>query len=245
MRIGVLLAGLVAEELVPRWGEYDRFFKALLARAEGEPVEVEAWRVVEGEFPPGPEAADGWIISGSKHGVYENHAFIPPLKDFIRAAASARAPMVGVCFGHQIMAEALGGRAEKSAKGWGLGLHEYRLTAIPRWMDGAPERLSLPAVHQDQVVEAPPEATRLAGSEFCENAILAYGDPERPWAFSIQPHPEFTETFLRELIALRRGASFPEDRADEALAPLAAGASAHDGDAAARWIRDFFLMHKK
>ena len=242
MRIGVLQAGLVAGELVAGWGEYDRFFAALLGRT-GEPFDVRGWRVVEGEFPDGPDAADGWIISGSKHGVYEDHAFIPPLKDFIREAAAARTPMIGVCFGHQIMAEALGGRAEKSAKGWGLGLHEYETIRRPGWMATAPERLRLPAVHQDQVTIAPPEATRLAASPFCENAILAYGDPERPWAISIQPHPEFTADFTRELLALRRGASFPEALTDDALAGMDASAT-HDGKWAADWFRDFLSLHR-
>ncbi len=244
MRIGVLIAGLTADELAQDWGQYDRFFATLLAQS-GEPFTVEGWRVVEGEFPDGPGAADGWIISGSKHGVYEDHAFIPPLKAFIRDAAAARVPMIGVCFGHQIMAEALGGRAVKSEKGWGLGLHEYKTVARPGWMADTPERLSLPAVHQDQVVATPPEATRLAASPFCENAMLAYGDPERPWAISIQPHPEFTTAFARELIALRRGASFPPAVADRALEGLAGPEGPHDGDWAARWFRDFLFMHKK
>ena len=244
MRIGVLIAGLTAEKLTPEWGQYDRFFATLLEQS-GEPFSVVGWRVVEGEFPEGPEAADGWIISGSKHGVYEDHAFIPPLKAFIRDAAASRVPMIGVCFGHQIMAEALGGRAVKSEKGWGLGLHEYETLDRPEWMADAPERLSLPAVHQDQVVDIPHNATRLGASPFCENAMLAYGDPERPWAISIQPHPEFTVPFARELIALRRGVAFPEDRADNALAGLDAPEPAHDGDWAARWFRDFLLMHKK
>ena len=244
MRIGVLQAGLVAEDLAADWGEYDRFFERLLGLT-GADFEVRGWRVVDGEFPPRPEAADGWIISGSKHGVYEDHAFIPPLEAFIRAVVAAKRPLIGVCFGHQIMAQALGGKAEKSAKGWGLGLHEYALTARPGWMRDAPESLVLPAVHQDQVVMPPPEATRLATSPFCENALLAYGDPERPWAISIQPHPEFTAPFARTLIELRRGAPFPESRSDAALKTLAGEAPRHHGDWAAGWFRDFFEMHKK
>lgn len=183
-------------------------------------------------------------MSGSKHGVYEDHEWIPPLKAFIRAAAKMKRPMVGVCFGHQIMAEALGGRAVKSEKGWGLGPHGYDVIARPSWMSTAPDRLNIAAVHQDQVTELAPDATRLATSAFCENAALAYGDPERPYAISIQPHPEFTPEFTRDLINARKGSAFPEDLSDVSLEKLAAGGKL-DADWAARWFMDFFALHKK
>lgn len=242
MRIGVLQAGLAPEGLGPVYGEYDRIFSRLMRRADPA-AEVVGWRIFDGEFPPEPGAVDGWIISGSKHGVYEDHAWIPPLKAFIRAAAKARAPMIGVCFGHQIMAEALGGAAVKSEKGWGLGPQAYDIVAKPGWMSGAPEQVTLIAVHQDQVTALPPDATRVACSAFCENAALVYGDPERPYAISIQPHPEFTADFARDLIRTRRGVSFSEAQSEAALARLSEDAPPRlDGDWAAGWFRDFLSL---
>lgn len=241
MKIGVLQAGLVAEDLVADHGEYDAVFGRLVRRADPD-VEIEGWRVVEGAFPAGPQDADGWIITGSKHGVYEDHAWLPPLKDFIRACAAARAPVIGVCFGHQVMAEALGGRAEKSPKGWGLGPHRYDMTALPGWMDAAPDVITIHAVHQDQVTTAPPDATRIASSPFCENAALLYGDPDRPYAISIQPHPEFTDRFAADLMRSRRGGAFPADETDAALSRV--GAPLDDGWAA-QWFIDFLRLHKK
>lgn len=242
MKIGVLQAGPVPEEMAPRWGEYDRVFREFLHLAEPE-TEVTGWRAMDCEFPASPDEADAWIISGSKHGVYEPHEFIAPLKAFIREIVAAGRPLIGVCFGHQIMAEALGGRAEKSAKGWGLGRHEYDLAARPGWMASAPERLNITAVHQDQVTKRPADASAVMTSSFCENAALVYGDPDRPYAISIQPHPEFGPEFSRELIELRRGSSFPVDRADAGLASLDAGAL--DGEWAARWVFDFLGVFKK
>lgn len=245
MKIGVLQAGLVPEGLAERYGEYDVVFTTLLRRADPA-IEVRGWRVVEGEFPSAPDEADGWVVSGSKHGVYEDHPWIPPLKDFIRAAVKTGAPVIGVCFGHQIMAEALGGRAEKSEKGWGLGPHSYDLLARPAWMSDAPERLTIGALHQDQVTVTPPDATRIAASPFCENAALIYGDVERPYALSIQPHPEFTAEFLIGLLEMRRGAGLPEMEADRALAAMTGDVPpALDADWAAKWFLDFIRMHKK
>jgi GMP synthase-like glutamine amidotransferase len=129
--------------------------------------------------------------------------------------------VVGICFGHQILAEALGGRVEKSAKGWGLGVQDYELVARPGWAAGLPDRFAVRALHQDQVVTLPPDATVLARSPHCDYAALAYGDPEAPEAISLQPHPEFDAAFMDDLIALRTGTVLAEDAAAEARAGLA------------------------
>ena len=109
--------------------------------------------------------ADGWLISGSKHGAYEDHAFIPPLEDLIREIADQGLPLVGVCFGHQIIAQALGGKVEKFDAGWAVGRQTYEI-------DG--DEYQLNAWHQDQVTRLPESATRVGTSAFCENAMLYY-----------------------------------------------------------------------
>ncbi|MEM7546778.1 MAG: type 1 glutamine amidotransferase [Pseudomonadota bacterium] len=237
MKIGILQTGLVAPELASVSGEYDAVFKRFLHRADPT-IEVVGWRVVEGDIPADPSLADGWLLSGSKHGVYEDHDWLPPLKDFIRTCAAQKVPMIGVCFGHQVMAEALGGRAEKSIRGWGLGPHEYDVLSKPDWMNGAPDRLTVHAIHQDQVTILPPDATRIATSEFCENAALVYGDIDAPYAISIQPHPEFTRDFAEGLINVRRGKPFPEDRSAAALAKI-------DHAVDNEWIAGWFLSFLK
>lgn len=231
MKLGVLLAGPVNEKLVGTYGEYDRVFRDFLSPHDPS-LEFPAWRVFDGELPAGPDEADAWIISGSRHGVYDGFDWIEPLKDFIRACRDAGAPMIGVCFGHQIMAEALGGRAEKSEKGWGLGPHDYDVGDMPGWTPPPPARLTIHALHQDQVTALPPDATRVASSPFCENAALIYGDPERPYGISIQPHPEFSDGWTRDLLDVRKDA-FPPDLHAEALRRTGAPLSR---DWAARWF---------
>jgi GMP synthase-like glutamine amidotransferase len=176
-------------------------------------------------------------VTGSRHGVYDGLPWIEPLKGFLRACIAARVPVVGICFGHQILAEALGGRVIKSERGWGLGVQDYELVARPSWLADLPDQFAVNALHQDQVVALPPGVTVLARSPHCAYAALAYGELEAPVAVTLQPHPEFGRAFMDELLALRAGTVFPIDDAEAARASLARDDVA--SDAWARLIVDF------
>ena len=204
MKLGILVTGHVPEELVERHGEYPKMFAGLL---DGHGFAFESYMVVENRFPQSVAACDGWLITGSRHGAYEDHPWIPPLEAFIREAYAKGIPMAGICFGHQIMAQALGGKVEKYSGGWGLGKTIYRTN------DG---EKALLALHQDQVVVRPPEATVIASNDFCENAAFSY----KGNAISFQPHPEFSPEYIRDIIAVRRGKAIPEAVADAALAGI-------------------------
>ena len=205
MRVGILEAGPLPEDLQPRYGRYGDLFRALLA---GRGFEFAVWRAHDGELPASVDAAEAWIVTGSRHAVYEDHPWLPGLEALTRAAHAERRPMAGLCFGHQLMAKALGGRVEKSPKGWGIGVHEWDAGGAP---------LRLVAAHQDQVAEVPPGARVTAASAFCPVAALEWPDaPMLAW----QGHPEFDAGFARALIETRRGGPYPEALADEALATL-------------------------
>lgn len=165
------------------------------------------WSVVDMEFPKSVHDADGWLISGSRHGAYEDLPFIRPLEDFIRAAYAEGVPMVGICFGHQILAQALGGKVEKFKDGWSVGSTDY---------DFGGETLSLNAWHQDQVVEAPVDAEVIASSDFCRYAGFSY----KGKAMSLQPHPEFERGEVDMLLTARAPGVVEPDRIEGAAARL-------------------------
>jgi GMP synthase-like glutamine amidotransferase len=223
MKVAILETGRPPGQLAEQFGDYPAMFVRLL----GEGFEVESFNIEAGRLPSDPSAHAAYLITGSPAGVYEPLRWIAPLFDFIRAAKDSK--MVGICFGHQAMAEALGGHVEKSSKGWGAGLHHYSIARSERWIDTT-EEIAVPASHQDQVVVQPPNTQVIAYSTFTPFAGLAWLD--RP-AISFQFHPEFSPEFAKALI---------EQRYDIVPNPNAAIASLdapNDSARVAGWIRRF------
>jgi GMP synthase-like glutamine amidotransferase len=202
MKIGILQTGQAPDSLRASLGDYPQMFQRLLA---GGGFTFQTWHVEAMTFPASIHDADGWLITGSRHGVYEGHAFIVPLEAFIRDALSVGLPVVGICFGHQIMAQAMGGKVAKHSGGWAVGAQIYD-------MDG--HKLTLNAWHQDQVVTPPPGTRTIATNDFCTHAALAYGAT----GLSVQAHPEFDDAFIQGLIDTRGRGVVPDALLTDATA---------------------------
>lgn len=226
MLIGILQTGQSPEALRDEMGDYPDFFRTLLTNKG---LEFRTYNVENMHFPVSVEDCDGWLITGSRHGAYEDHPFIQPLETFIRKAMAARVPLVGICFGHQIIAQAMGGKVERSAKGWAVGPQEYDF-------DG--DKVTINAWHRDQVTEVPEGAEVCASNDFCENAALVYGDQ----AFTIQAHPEFEDEFIRGLLRTRAPGLVPPDIMADAAAKLG---QHNDASAVADRIAEFFKKTRK
>lgn len=194
MTIAILQCGDTPGTLVADHGPY----AAMVLRMLGEGRAAAVYDVTRGQWPGAPAAHLAYVLTGSPAGVYDDLPWIPKLLDLLRAARG-QTRLVGICFGHQAMAQAFGGRVVKSDKGWGIGVHDYRVAARAAWMEPDVARVRVPASHQDQVVVCPPGARVVLESDFTPFAGLDYGD-----AISFQPHPEFTADFGRALITMRR-----------------------------------------
>lgn len=232
MQLTIIQTGEVPASLRSRFSPYAKMFESMFDRtAQG--FDYQTIKVSEGAPFPNPADLDGIVITGSAAGVYDDLAWMEPLRDFVRKSYQQRTPMLGICFGHQIMADALGGDVRKSPKGWGLGRHVYDVAKRPRFMQAAPQSMAVACSHQDQVLIAPAQAEVILASQFTPNAGLAY---ENGAALSFQPHPEFDDDYALALAELRRGGA-PDALVDEAVASLT---TPSDSAELARYIARFF-----
>ncbi|MCU9847647.1 type 1 glutamine amidotransferase [Defluviimonas sp. WL0024] len=225
MRIGILQTGQAPDVLKDRMGDYPDMFVRLLA---GRGLDFTSYHVEGMEFPESVHDCDGWLITGSRHGAYEDHPFIKPLEEFIRKAYAERVPVVGICFGHQIIAQAMGGRVEKFKGGWSVGPTDY---------DFGGETVTLNAWHQDQVVEKPAAAETVGSSPFCEHAALLYDDR----AYTVQAHPEYGDAFIDGLMTYRGKGLVPDALMEAARARFD---GANSSAAIADRIADFFKQNR-
>lgn len=226
MKIGIIECGPVPAALQARYGSYPAMFAsqlgALLPAASFETISV-----VNGAALPAPDAFDAWLIPGSRHGVYDDLPWIEPLKTFIRDVARLqRAPIVGVCFGHQIIAEALGGKVEKAAQGFRIGMEQY-----DTMLGGTEQTIAMPAFHQDQIVVQPPDSEVVARTKACAFAALRYTNAP---VLSVQFHPEFSQAYLADLI---------ETMAQQSAKPGLPTVPAETDAAGMRWIAAFLAGH--
>ena len=216
MKLTIIQTGGVPALLADRFVPYPKMFETMFD-ATGQGFTYETVPVFEGAPLPDPAALEAIVITGSAAGVYDDYFWLDPLRAFIRDAYAQKTSMLGICFGHQIMADALGGDVRKSEKGWGLGRHSYTVQQRPGFMNDAPPSLSVACSHQDQVIVPPAEAEVILASQFTPNAGLAYKNGA---ALSFQPHPEFTDDYTTALVELRRGKA-PEEVVETALKSVA------------------------
>lgn len=207
---------------------YIRFLKSVEA-----PFRYTGYQVAEGEFPTSPEAHDAYVITGSPSGAYESDPWISELSQFIRDSYQMGKKLVGICFGHQILAHSLGGHVAKSEKGWGIGRRTFTVSSTKPWMTTPAGDCSLYFVHQDQVMALPPTAELLGGNEFCPNVLYTIKDQ----VLGIQGHPEISRRIMDDLLFGEFKEHLPQDDWATAVASVENGTP--DNQLFAQWVVNF------
>ncbi len=230
MRIGLLETGRTSAALTARHGSFPEMFRVLfgpLAPA----LEYRDYAALDGELPATTRECDAYLITGSQYGINERLAWMAPLQDFARAVCSDDRRLVGICFGHQLLADAFGGSVAEATEGWGVGMQRYGVQASRPWMAPPARSFANIVLHRDQVTEPPPDAELLAGSDFCPFAMLAIGAN----VLTLQSHPEMTPALTAEVLEQRR----PEIGAARSAAALASLRQENDAELVAGWLLRF------
>ena len=181
--VGILQCGEVPDTLSAQFPDYNEMIEIGLKRADHN-IHCITFRVLDGEIPH-PAACDAWITTGSRFSVNDPNEWTEKFSKFVSDTHKLKIPFVGICYGMQMMAKALGGTVEYAEKGWGVGVVTSTVYEKAQWMANHKEAANLVVSHQEQVTELPAEAVLLAGSDFCPNGIFQVGSS----MLGLQGHP--------------------------------------------------------
>jgi len=230
MRVAILECDKVAEKFQSQFGQYSEMIRHMFATT-GSTFDFDVYNCQQGDYPPNLDRYDFFITTGSRAAAYAHETWIRQLIKFVHLLDDKRKILIGICFGHQVMAMACGGQVEKSDKGWGIGIARNRIVASPDWISEKRDELNTIVSHQDQIVQLPDDALVIAESDFCPYFIVQWNDH----FLSIQGHPEWNGDYSRALINDRRD-TIPRQRVEAGLDSLA---TQPDNPLFTNWILDF------
>ena len=195
MKIGILKCDSTNEHFREEHGDYQDWYKSLFQSVEPS-LEFETYDVILGEYPKKLQENDVYLISGSRYGANDGDKWIDDLEKFVLELQSRKHPLIGICFGHQMIAKALGGKTELASQGWGVGVQKYQKIVNKPWMEPDLDQFSILSFHKDQVTQLPQDAVLIAENDFCPYSAYYIGK----WLISFQGHPELTKDYVRALL---------------------------------------------
>jgi GMP synthase-like glutamine amidotransferase len=228
--IGILEADTLADDVVQRFGRYAESFTRLFSGVDPQ-LRFRTYHVTENEYPENIDACDAYLITGSRSSCYEDLDWIHRLKAFARDCVDHEIKLLGICFGHQLIAQTLGGAVERSDKGWGIGLASSDVAHTPNWLVPHKKEFNLLVSHRDQVTRLPDEASLIATNDFCPIA----GYQVNHTVLTFQGHPEFSRDYLQYIMTQRREV-IGEEAYEQGLKSMEKD---EDNELVARWIVNF------
>ena len=199
MRIGILNTDTLKTEFDTKYGQYPAMFRNVLLQADPN-LQIHSYEVQSGDYPTALDECDAYLITGSKVSAFDDIPWVNELKIFVRALHQHQKKLIGICFGHQLIAEALGGKVERSNGGWHVGVHGATLKKNTILFGSSHQEFNLIYNHQDQVLKIPRESILLASCKNCPVAMLAIDDH----ILSFQGHVEFDVAYAKDLLEMRR-----------------------------------------
>ena len=199
MKIGIFQCDSTNLEFRDEHGNYPEMFISILQSIDRN-LKFAIYDVQSIQYPKSLEECDAYLITGSRSSVYDKEEWIRKLENYVIELHKKKYPLIGICFGHQMVARALGGKTELARQGWGVGVQNYNKIVSKSWFNPVLNDFSIVASHQDQVSELPEGAELLAGSAFCPYASFCIDDH----ILTFQGHPEFTKSYSKALLILRR-----------------------------------------
>ncbi len=231
MKLGVLDADKFLATWQQPYQNYAVMFQQLFDQINA-PFDYRRYAVLDDELPQDLDECDAYLVTGSKFSCYQQDSWVLALQRLVQQLHQRQKKLIGICFGHQLIAHALGGKAERFSGGWGVGIYHSKLVQHPKWLTPNAEGFNLIVSHQDQVSQLPPGAKQLASNDFCHNAAFTLDEH----ILCFQGHPEFTPDYAKQLLAMRKDSIEPKVW-QAGMQSLAQGT--HQGDLIARWIINF------
>lgn len=230
MKAAILQCDDIHDKFLTEFSHYPAMIERMFAQI-GEQIEFDTFNCQTGELPTDIHAYDFFITTGSKVSVYDGLAWVDDLVRFIQRLDQQQKTLIGICFGHQLIAIARGLKVEKSSRGWGIGIATNDIVSRKSWMDDSLKKLNILVSHQDQIKDLPSNVEVIASSDFCPYFVLQWS----PTILSIQGHPEWINAYSAALMDFRRS-RIPAERIEQGFESLSQQA---DNEVFTRWIMNF------
>jgi GMP synthase (glutamine-hydrolysing) len=195
-KLWIFKLGTTWADTLQRLGDFDRWTMSRLDVSDGDVGVVD---IELGEPPPEHEQCAGIVMTGSHAMVTDELPWSVGLEAWLREGIDRRIPMLGVCYGHQLLASAAGGMVGYHPNGREIGTVEIQtlpLDAPDSLFGDAPESFLAHTTHAQTVLELPPGAVRLAANDYEANHAFRLGE----CAWGVQFHPEYDTRIMREYI---------------------------------------------